>query len=299
MLENLFDTFYVICILVLMSKNESIRALGLNRREEKLFFSLTETSQGVANLTRKTRLPRMTVYKILLRLRRRALVQSVCVGKRLAWRRSSDRELFGLYQSLMDTIAVHEHGGGKVSVVGTKGGEFVLHRGIKNLRTLYEKFVDSTLGNRFFAIQPNRSLANYNKIGGETLHKLNAQLKKSGTIAEAIGQTNIINHYQELLRGQKENAREFFEPLADRPYNVHLVPPEFLAQDAELYIFGNTALITNWTEEVAIEIKNPEVISFLKNFFELLKTVGTKTDLNALIKTEIVDTTKISAGEAG
>src|SRR6202008_5163102 len=66
--------------------------IGLDTNEIKVFKKLTLNPQSVADLVRKTRMPRMTMYTNLLRLKKKRLAKEIKseTGKRNLWVRNQD-----------------------------------------------------------------------------------------------------------------------------------------------------------------------------------------------------------------
>ena len=55
-----------------------------------------------------------------------------------------------------------------------------------------------------------------------------------------------------------------------------LVPSEFFNVYSEIWIFSTTVIIINWHDEVAMEITNNQMMSFLRDMFEFVKIGGKK-----------------------
>ncbi|HEY4506018.1 MAG TPA: helix-turn-helix domain-containing protein [Candidatus Paceibacterota bacterium] len=245
--------------------SEQVKLLGLKKKDLKVLSCLKEPS-SVAEITRETNIPRMSVYSIIERLEAREMITSDRRGSRRYWR-----------STLSENVT------GKLSSPG-----FVVYEGAKSLSGLYRRIVEESKGDRFYFIEPNRSaVAAHGKMNYADLLAVNHAIRDRRIIADGILQDNWLPYNLSAWKKRGKDVRLFLNSFSDRMYNAYTIPAELLDFGSELYIFKNVALLLNWHDEVAIEIRNKEMVLFLKQIFELLKNLSTKVDLNAAVKAEL------------
>jgi len=90
-------------------------------------------------------------------------------------------------------------------------------------------------------------------------------------------QENYYDLYAEYLKKhpQSESANTA-ESLGSRMADYTVVPSQFFDVYSEIWIFRTTVIIINRHEEVAIEITNEQMMSFLRDMFEFVKMGGKK-----------------------
>ncbi len=140
---------------------------------------------------------------------------------------------------------------------------------------------------RLYIIQPNQSTEMVlRKYPFNELVEINNFIKDNKIIVEAVLHENAFDHFFETLKKEQKTGREIqamFQSFADRVADTTYISKELLDFKAEIYIMGPVALILNWEEEVAVEIKNPDMVGMLKGFFEFIKHYGRKVDQNPMI----------------
>lgn len=205
----------------------------------------------------------MSVYSIIERLEAREMITSDRRGSRRYWR-----------STLSENVTA------KINNPGV-----VVYEGAKSLSGLYRRIVEESKGDRFYFIEPNRSIRDgKRKINYADLLAINHAVRRKKIVAEGILEENWLEYNTALLKKHGQDVRQFLKAFADRMYSAYLIPANILDFGAELFIFKGVALIINWRDEVAIEIRNKEMVLFLKQLIDLLKTLGRKTDINKEIK---------------
>ena len=249
----------------MLLSSEQVEVLGLKKKELRVLNCLKEPL-SVAEIVRETNIPRMTIYSVIERLQERKLITFEKRGYQKYWR---------------STLA--ENVTGKLNSSG-----FVVYEGAKSLSGLYRRIVEESKGDRFYFIEPNRSsIAVHGKMSYEDLLAINNAVREKKIVADGILQDNWLTYTLTSWRKKGKDVRLFLNSFSDRMYNAHVIPAELLDFGSELYIFKGVALLINWRDEVALEIRNKEMVAFLRQMFELLKHFCKKVDVNVAIRAEL------------
>jgi hypothetical protein len=90
--------------------------------------------------------------------------------------------------------------------------------------------------------------------------------------------------YKEEVLNNPRKYKDSVKSLEGRMADYTFFADDVFNHNAELWLFKNTSLLINWHEEVAIEITNKSMTSFLKDMFEFVKKGGHKVDHNQAMK---------------
>lgn len=268
---------------------EARALLGLNTKEKQVFEALSDQEQGMSELVHASGLPRMTIYSIMDRLSKRGLVTTNTVGARKKYSALPSRHAFNKLADIAELFSLEKFPHNKkVNSEHGKYTGFTTYSGAQHLSSLYRKIVEENARGRFYFIVPNKAaVSEHGKIAYEDLIAINKKVKSKNIIADGILEENWIPYNLARWKKRGEDEREFLRAFEDRMYNVTVVPSGLLNTAAEIYVFKNVALLINWEDEVAVEIRNDVMVEFLKNLIALLKSLGTKIDLNEMVRIEL------------
>lgn len=273
-----------------MIADKSNLAPFLSKRELVVWNTLQRKSLSIAAIARATKIPRMSVYPILRKLKRRNLILREQVGRREFWRRELNERLHILFADLAGNFGEFHLREKKITTLGKSRAGITVHTGLNNIVALYRKVVTESKGDKFMVIESNAAAkAARTYVPQKELIDLNNLVRENATITEAILAENAIEETVKDLRAKRWPAKKFLSGFIDRPYNVYLVPEDFCNYDHEIYIFGKNLLIIHWEEELALEIKNHDLLLFFKKTFDLLRLIGEKIDFNALVKKALAE----------
>ena len=62
------------------------------------------------------------------------------------------------------------------------------------------------------------------------------------------------------------------------------MPDEMLKFTAEMWIFGDAVLISDWKKGVCYVLRGTEVVGFFKTLFESFQRLGKRFDTNAFLR---------------
>jgi hypothetical protein len=162
----------------------------------------------------------------------------------------------------------------------SKESQFTIHVGLPEVIDAYSRIASANKSTRIKAIQSNKSWNTIvEKLAPEQLIQFNKSVIDNDLIIDGILQDNYYDQYAEYLRhNPQEISTDTAKSLTGRMADYTLVPKQYFDVYSEIWIFNTTVIIINWYEEVAIEIINPEMMSFLRDMFEFVKLGGKKVN---------------------
>lgn len=261
--------------------NSFISLLKLNRHESKILSSLsTDEGMIVSEIADKSRIPRMSVYLALSSLKNRGLADYSRKGKRRFWTRLSNEKIFNLIDKTAKEI-YNNHD--KVEIKHGDSG-FVVLRGLDNLFTIFERIANGHKGERLIGIQPTSSMKNVmNKLSWNTLKPIQDAILKNKIIVQGLIREDYYPTFISLLK-TKDKKKEALQSFIGRLTDMVMVSNEYLNSESELMMFKDVAFLVSWKDEIAIEIKNKEMLSFMFECFELARGYGKKVNQNEYLK---------------
>jgi len=265
-------------------RENTLDILGLNDTEQAILECLS-TAKSIQEVAEETKLSRTGINHSLKKLYKKDLVTTIRHGKRKLFIALTFTELALKLQRLQDAIHIESGSKKGIRLKTSKENEFVIHVGTKDLINMYERIMSLHKGERWKAIQPNKSWMNqHKKLTKKELVRINNAIRNNGIIVEGILQDNAYSLYREYFKDDPKALQEIGESLTGRAADYTMIPHHFFNYHAEIWLFEKTFCIINWEDEVAIEITNEDIMNFMKDLFEIAKTKGTKIDHNQTMK---------------
>ncbi len=252
---------------------------------ETAVLNILHSPKSVQNIARESGISRTGINHVLKNLVNNGLVKCTIVGKRRTYHAIS---LEGLSQKIKSTleeieIANKDKKGAKIKI--SKGDEFIIHVGTKEIIPAYERIAAENKNERIRAIQHHRSWNELiEKISPKQLVEFNEAIKKNNIIVDGMLNKSAYTDYREEIKANPKKHADAVQSLEGRMADYTIFPDKFFNHDAEIWIFKTTTLIINWHDEVAIEITNADMTGFLKDMFEFVKAGGSKLDHNKAIR---------------
>lgn len=231
--------------------------IGLNKNEIKVFKTLNMNPRAVADIVRKTKMPRMTVHTVLLRLKKQGLAKTVRSesGKRLTWCRHDDSRIEEQIGAAKKTLLGFEDR--KMS----KG--YVAYQGKKEVADALMNLTVRKDGARMYSIQSSKNWALWLKLmGKDWVNKHNRAVVKHKLLALTI-------HSPEAPDDIKKD-KDITDAYKGRLGNSHAIPEEFLARGLSLYIFEDTILLVDLEKVKASSFTNRNMAAFLVKMFTFM-----------------------------
>ncbi len=256
--------------------------LQLSPKERGILKILSKQEQMlISDISKKADIPRMTLYPLLNKLKERGLISYKRSGKRKFWHVELPEKIAQTFTHLASSMTSE-----KVEIRKDATG-FIIHRNIKSIYSIFEEVSRLHKGERVKVIQPTFSmLTSLNNLKWqEEIKPINEAIVKNGIVVEGLLQDNYyISLFNTISKVDPERARSHIKSFIGRATDMVFVPKEYLNIDSEFLMFRDKAFIINWKDEVAIEIQNNEIFTFLSELFALARGYGKKIDQNQYLK---------------
>ncbi len=266
-----------------MISPQVIDLLGLSKNEVKVSgFLKKEPSRVVADIAETTKIPRMTVYLTLNSLKKRGLVDFHRKGKRRFWSAIDDKELVHKVTDIISSIT----GTSEVRVNVNDSGFAILY-GKEAPFTPWEALKDLPPYTRIYLIQPTAAIKYpFERMGWrKDVVSLQENILQKPIIIDGVLPEDYYPFFVNHFAGDKKLQRSILESFVGRVTDMTFVSKEYFKNtESELIILPNVAYLTDWKNEISIEIRNPIMLNFLKELYELAKGYGKKVDQNTYIK---------------
>lgn len=241
--------------------------IGFSTTEAKVFRHITRNPQTVAELVVKTKMPRMTVYTILLRLKKKGFANSILTasGKRKMWFRnkesSIEKELTATRSFLFDDKI-----GGKTKTKKDFSGLAFFH-GKEGIKDTLMHLTTRKDGVRMYSIQNSKNWKKWIELMGKTwVNEHNRMVVKHKLICFTI-------HSPQAPEDIKKDV-EIIQAYKGRLGNSHAIPENFLKRDLSLYIFEDTIFLVNLENLEAVLFTNTDMTNFLIKMFAFMFEKG-------------------------
>jgi hypothetical protein len=251
-------------------ETKSAHLLELKKPEVAILRVLSREPMSVAEIARRSNLPRMTAFVALGSLKHRGLVERTLKGKRHFWMRVEANQASGLLQTAFDAIINPGGHGERKLFIKT-------HDGADELFSVLRDFFEAHAGERLYGFQSTKSAKEcIDTLGMDRVVAINELIKEKGIIVEAVlGKS--------FAKTGREYGPEWQESYVGRAAAITVVLEEFLDLDVDIFVFSRSLLIFHWKEETAVEIMHPEVVATFRKLVRAFSMLGRKVDINALV----------------
>ncbi len=257
--------------------------LSLSKNEVKILrlFKNSPDSMTISDISNKSRIPRMTLYIALGSLKDRGLVDYSRKGKRRFWNMVDTKTFTSNVINALTEIT----GESEVSVTANNGG-FTIYRGVDSLYKSWDSLKDLPPYTRVYGIQPTASIKlSVKKLDWKRIKPLQENILNKPIIIDGVLPEDYYPTYAKLFAHDKKLQKTSLESFIGRATDMTFVDEKYFKDsETELLILPTVAYLTDWKNEVSIEIKNPVMLGFLRQLYELAKGYGRKVVQNAYIK---------------
>lgn len=252
-----------------MFNEQFTRLLSLSKNEIKVLKILKkESGLNVASLHNKTNVPRMTVYLALSSLKKRGPIEYNRIGKRKYWKivdkETTSTTLFGK-------------------------SDFSIIENLENLWGIWSEAINTHKGSRIYGIQPTESLKEILSKSSleERITPINKLITKNKLIIEGLIKEDYIPTYLKYFKGDKNKQRKVLQDLQDRSADMVYIDNRYFNNPVDFMMFNNKAFLINWRTETALEIRNMDMLLFLKELFDMARGYGKKVDQGGYIREQL------------
>ncbi|MFA6414452.1 MAG: helix-turn-helix domain-containing protein [Candidatus Paceibacterota bacterium] len=265
-----------------METAETLKLLGLSKKEQKVLIALQAGSDTPVKLSKVTDVSRTAIYAILQNLKKRGIVASRIRNGRKTFALSDEREIEEvLYAAKRTLLNIPE---GREEVHGLSDATVVIHRGQESIRKVLGDLLFAHKNERFFALIGDGAAEYWNKIFSlQETNRFNRALKKNNIIAETIIQDGFLE--RETRRLGVSWAKDF----EGRTTRVNSIDSEYFAYGAQVWIFKQSIYLMALGEELVIEIRNSEIQRMLLTFLKFMQDNSRSIDANELLRSVITE----------
>lgn len=245
--------------------------IGLTKNEIKVFEKVTRNPETVATIVLKTKMARMTVYTILLRLEKMGLVKQIesSSGNKMEWTRSKNeviaKEIDRAKRLLLNT---------KVSKKTSKGyshQDVVLYSGKKEVAAALVELTVRKDGAKMYSIQNSKNWKRWiDLMGKDWVNMHNKLVVKHKLICFTL-------HSPDAPEDIKKDS-EVIAAYKGRLGNSHAIPESFLKRDVSFYIFEDTIFLVNLEKVEATSFTHGDIASFLIKMFSFMFEKGSEEE---------------------
>lgn len=255
-----------------------IKLLRLKKAEQKVLAVLSSEPKTPTEIVGLSKLPRATVYLALSTLFQRGLIHSTIQKGRRYWLEESAQKLeSGLSQTLKSLRHLTQVD--QLEIKHKDDTSVVIHRGAKAMNEVILRAINLNEGERVQVFQDSRPDDGWVRvIGIKNILKINALLKKRHIIGESIIPETYFSRLVPYL------GKKWAISYVDRINIVYMLPERYFLSLAEIITFRDRALIIHMGDEIAVEIKNPQILLLIKSMLEVLKESGRKVNMHEEIK---------------
>jgi len=266
-------------------KQEIQRLLGFSARGFRIFEIIQErnSEMSVSEVARVTRVKRTTATYILKDLARRHLI--ICSGttRRPLYTKIKKGDFEEKIQNIVHTLYNKEIG---YSVgYDSKKSSVRTYFGSEAIFTLWQEMVGLPKSSRIRCIQPDISFQlaiehTQGIIPHEDLVTINKLIKQRRLIMEAVVHEESVDTITKTIKQHGDSPVAFLESFSGRTADTSSLPPGYLNEPVEMYLFNDITIIIYWPEEYAIRIQNKQIVIFFTALFSSVKRFCTRYDQN-------------------
>ena len=261
---------------------ETLKLLGLSKKEQKVLTALQAGSDTPVKLSKATDVSRTAVYAILQNLKKRGVVASHITNGKKRFALANERDIEEvLYAAKRTLLNIPE---GREEVHGLSDATVIIHRGQDSIRKVLGELLFAHKHERFYALIGDNAAVNWNKMFSlQETNRFNRMLKKNEIIAETIAQDGFLE--RQAMELGVSWARDF----EGRTTRVNLIDNEYFTHRAQVWIFKQSIYLMALGEELVIEIRNSEIQKMLLVFMKFMQDNSRTVDANALLRTVIAE----------
>ncbi len=259
-----------------MTIKESI--FKFNTSESKLLDMFAESKEwvNIADMAKKTHLPRMTCHDAVGSLLKRGILVKKNIKSKKYYTLVDEDTAINQVKSIFKT---KNRAGTKSHIQKSIGDDVTILSGIDNCHAVWRKIADLKRGDRIKFIQPNSSIKEtFDKLGIDALYPSNDALNDNGIISEGIIQSDCHEFVFNLLKNASGHdfAIKELGKMAKRPSDIILVDRRYFNKSTELFVIKDVVYLVNWKDEIVVEIKNKVIRDFIIELYELARGYGKK-----------------------
>jgi DNA-binding transcriptional ArsR family regulator len=234
--------------------------LLLTKYEKEILKLLNESGiLSFSNISKKTKIPRTSLYSHIKKLEERGLVSTEKTGRerKVKLKKFKSNE----YKKQNDQAIILKE---------------------KDYQSIIYEILKLDPGERICWIQPSLALKKIlSNIPISDVIDLNQKLVQSRCIVDGILEDNYYQVYKSLIK--ESDFTKAMKSLIGRPYEMHL-SDDLSEEPNEIIIFPHAVFIFDWKNNEGAWSESEVIINLAKQYFKSLKNNSRKIDVSNLIR---------------
>ena len=265
-----------------MDSPETLKLLGLSKKEQKVLIALQDGLDTPLLLARATRVSRTAVYAILQNLKERGLAVTHIKNGRKHWSLTPERDIEEvLYAAKRALLKIPK---GREEMHGLSDSTVVIHRGADAVRKLINGMLSNHKHERFYGFQGDAAAVNWNKVFTiEETNRFNRDVKKNSIIMDSILPEGWFE------RQTRELGVRWAKDFEGRATRVNVIDQEYFKHGGQMFIFRESIYLISLGEELVVEIRNSEMQRMLLMFFKFIQDNSQLIDANEILRKAMVE----------
>lgn len=260
-----------------MELRKNLSILDLSRKEEKVLLAIIEGCRTPLSISNKTKVTRPAVYDILLKLKKRGLVQSKIKEGKKSWALVDQRELVSsLYETKKVLLGLSD---GREEVVGVDDSLIVLHKGKKAVNKILHEIFQSRHHERFLGLSGTSPISDWMTVMDvDGIGIINRTIKKNSLITELIAPEKWIEEHFKAM------GKEWAVDYEGRTASTVYVEKKYFDHGAQLFGFKDALYLLALGDQLIIEIRHSAIQKMILSMYAFMKDHGEKVDANRLLR---------------
>ncbi len=235
----------------------------------------SDGNETPVSLSKKSSVPRPTIYLTLEKLEQRGLIYSTKIGKRKVWKKAG-HEVLGDNLANLRKELLGETSYEKLNL--TEDTDITIYRGEETIMRLLLSLIDRHRGSRLMGIQGNRAGDAWeNTFSLKNINEVNKRIKEKGMITEIITSKDWFKRQIEIF------GKSWAENFGGRAAQVHFIESKYLDYDSQIFIFEDQVILVSMAEELFIEVKNRKISRLLIALIRYIEDHSPSVDVNKLL----------------
>lgn len=260
-----------------MELRKNLSILDLSRKEEKVLLAIIEGCRTPLSISNKTKVTRPAVYDILLKLKKRGLVQSKTKEGKKSWHIVDQRELASsLYETKKVLLGLSD---GREEVVGVDDSLIVLHKGKEAVNKILHEIFQSSHHERFLSLTGISPISDWMTVMDvDGIGIINRTIKKNSLITELVAPEKWVEEHFKAMG--KEWAADYEGRTASTVY----IEKKYFDHEAQLFGFKDALYLLALGDQLIIEIRHSAIQKMILSMYAFMKDHGEKVDANRLLR---------------
>ncbi len=260
-----------------MELRKKLEILDLSLKEEKVLLAIIEGCGTPLSIASETKVTRPAVYDILLKLKKRGLVNSRIKEGKKTWALVDQRELpSSLYETKKVLLGLSD---GREEAQGVDDSLIVLHKGKEAVKKILHDMFVFRRHERFLSLTGVSPISDWSALmTTDEIGNFNKLVKKNGLITELIASHGWIEEHFNAVG--KEWATDYEGRTASTVY----VDKQYFSHEAQLFAFKDALYLLALGDQLIVEIRHSAIQKMILSMYSFMKDHGEKIDANKLLR---------------